>query len=330
MGVSVIICCFNSGWIIRRTLDALARQCTDKFGECWEIILVDNNSTDDTKCQFEQFQHENPLLDCHLVHENRQGLSIARVSGYLVAKYSTIIYCDDDTLLCCDYLATAFSLMRENPRLGLCGGLGNPIFESTPDPRTLPFLDRYATGPQGSSDFCDITSRGFVYGAGMVIRKKALDELFALGFEFSTPGRKGALLTGGEDVELGHAITALGYQCFYCAALAYDHLLPSRRLTWAYLKRMAFGNGFTSVYSPNFQTLFTFKSNPFYVVLWIMGQTAKQVLLLIMGFSRDKNILNMQRLLGAAYGIFTEFPYLFRNRRKTQFFYSKLRKTITF
>ena len=325
VGMSLVICCFNSGWVIERTLDALTLQKFD-FPTEFEIILVDNNSTDNTNALFEIFKRNNLGIQIKIVSENKPGLSNARIAGYRAATYSIIVYCDDDTVLSSRYLTLAKELMDKNPDMGLCGGLGTPVFESDPDPRILPFLDQYATGPQGEGEFCDITKRGFVYGAGMVIRKEALDKLFARGFEFSTPGRKGAQLTGGEDVELGHAITAIGYRCYYSAKLNYKHILPARRLTWAYLKRMAYGNGYTSVNAPNLSTLFTLKGNPIYFSLWICFQVAKQATLLFIAQSNDSTKLRFWRSCGAFQCMCIEFPTLFKKRKKLQKMYTQLIK----
>ena len=290
----------------------------------WEILLIDNNSSDETAQVFKIFQAENPNLDSQIIFESRQGLSHARIAGFEASKYSILIYCDDDTPLCEDYLQKAFDFMREHPTAGLCGGLGSPVFESEPDSCILPYLDRYASGPQGAEGSCEIAERGFVFGAGMVVRKSVMEAILNCGFEFSSLGRTGKMLTGGEDVELGHAIRAAGYRIHYLADLKYEHILPARRLTWDYINRMAYGNGYSSVVMPWPKTLFSYKSHPVYVAIWIGIEFVKRGISVWTGRATPIQELDFSAMRGALNGVAVEFFGLFEKRRKARGFYRSL------
>jgi glycosyltransferase involved in cell wall biosynthesis len=322
-GISVIICCYNSDWVISRTLSALANQ---KPPECaWELILVDNNSSDRTREIFEKFQAEHREMDARYVFEAKQGLSHARIAGHSAAKYPLLIFCDDDTLFCPEYLSLAFRYMNSHAEVGLCGGCGTAVFEGSPDPRVLPFLDRYATGPQAPESPCDITERGFVFGAGMVVRKSAMDEILECGFEFASLGRTGKILTGGEDVELGHALREAGYRIHYLADLKYEHILPVRRLTFDYLKRMTFGSGYSSVVMPWPKMLFTFKSHPCYVAAWTIVEFLRRGVPFWLGRATPQQELDFTAICGAMQGVWYEFFGLFEKRRKARLIYQNMR-----
>jgi glycosyltransferase involved in cell wall biosynthesis len=321
-GVSVIICCYNSAWVIERTLESLRKQVVD--GVLWEMILIDNNSSDYTAAVFNQFQLENPRLATQFVFEKKQGLSNARIAGYESAKYGILIYCDDDTLFCKDYVQRAFDFMWGHSQTGLCGGCGAAVFESEPDARILPYLDRYATGSQGQESTSDITERGFVFGAGMVVRKSVMDAILNCGFAFSSLGRTGKMLTGGEDVELGNAIRAAGYRIHYFADLKYEHILPARRLTWDYLNQMAYGNGYSSVVMPWPKTLFSYKSHPVYVAIWTCSEFLKRGIPVWLGGATQSQELDFAAIRGALKGVLAEFFGLFEKRRKARGFYRKL------
>jgi len=322
-GISLIICCYNSAWVLPRTLHALSLQ-RSVSNLAWEILLIDNNSSDETAQVFKKFQEENPHLAAQIIFESRQGLSHARIAGYDAAKYPILIYCDDDTPICEDYLQKAFDFMREHPQAGMCGGLGIPVFEAEPDSRILPYLDRYASGPQAAEGSCDITERGFVFGAGMVVRKSAMETIFNCGFEFSSLGRTGKMLTGGEDVELGHAIRAAGYQIHYLADLKYEHILPARRLTWVYINRMAYGNGYSTVVMPWPKTLFIYKSHPVYVAIWTFFQVLQRGIPVWLGRATPDQELDFSAIRGALNGVAVEFFGLFEKRRKARGFYRSL------
>jgi|GEM_PF-3222997 len=322
-GVSVVICCYNSAWVISKTLESLARQKTDAFLE-WEIIAVDNNSSDQTREIIKEFKHSSVSLKIRIVHESNTGLSHARITGYQCAKYNVIIFCDDDTLLCPEYVETAKSLIESRSEIALCGGLGEAVFETVPDPRILPFMDQYATGRQGPEAFSDITQKGYVFGAGMVVKKNVLDLIFSAGFQFQSTGRKGNVLLGGEDVELGLGIKAAGYLIYYSERLKYQHLLPSRRLTWEYLNRMAFGNGYSSVMIFWPTTIHTIKSHPIYKLLWIYCHVVLLGTLALLGKASDSELLKFSGIRGAFLGIHAEFFKLFKKRLKVREYYKEI------
>ena len=98
-GISIIICCYNSEWIIARCLDALKQQRFSTPLE-WEIIVVDNACTDETTTIVGRYLKELPL---RIVFEPEPGLLNARKRGISVAKYQYSIFCDDDNILCPNY-----------------------------------------------------------------------------------------------------------------------------------------------------------------------------------------------------------------------------------
>jgi len=322
IGISVVICCFNSGWVLKRTLEAIAVQ---KVDDCvpWEIIVVDNNSTDNTQSTILDFKRSNPHLDANIVIEKAQGLSHARIAGYKQAKYNIIIYCDDDNILAADYLQIAIDFMLANPHVGQCGGIGEPIFEGDPDPRILPFIDIYATGPQGSTGICDITDRGFANGAGMVTRKSVLDHIFKCGFEYTSTGRSGKTLSGGEDVELGYAIKVAGYSIYYNENLKYQHVLAKHRLNWEYLKKMVYGSGNSNVFfHPD--TIYTIQSHPLYILLHYYFRTIKRIPRIFLGSPTPAEQLKFSYFCGTLRGINREFWNVFNLRKKARIMYKSL------
>ena len=314
-GVSVIICCFNSAWVLDRTLKALALQIVSSEIP-WEVIVVNNRSTDNTVEVFESFDKNNPNIKIRLVHESSQGLSHARIKGFKESSYEILVYCDDDNLLASNYLQKAFDFMMENSQVGQCGGLGEAVFEAEPDPRILSFLDIYATGAQGQTPICDITDRGFVNGAGMVTRRSILQKLFDNGFEFLSTGRKGGNLTGGEDVELGYAIQVAGYKIYYNENLRFQHILAKHRLNWDYLKRMVFGSGNSNVFFHP-KTVTTIRNHPCYIYLHYCFRALRRFPKIVMGHVKPAEDLKFSFFCGGILAVHREFWNLFSLRVKT-------------
>src|SRR5688572_20942184 len=103
-GISVIICCYNSSQRIGETLRHLARQ---QFPEDfrYEVLLVDNDSTDDTTAVARAiWDKEGPAgIPLRIVEELRAGQMYARDKGVKEAAYDSIVFCDDDNWLNPDY-----------------------------------------------------------------------------------------------------------------------------------------------------------------------------------------------------------------------------------
>src|SRR5688572_4707126 len=101
-GCSIIICCHNSSKKLPHTLMGIATQNVSNL--VCELILVDNNSTDDTAAIaseiWRQLGHPFPLM---IANENRPGLIYARKAGINLASNEIILFCDDDNWLPQDY-----------------------------------------------------------------------------------------------------------------------------------------------------------------------------------------------------------------------------------
>jgi glycosyltransferase involved in cell wall biosynthesis len=130
-GISVIICAHNSAERLPPTMQALAR-CTAEFPV--EIILVDNNSTDDTAERAKAAWHDcgNICFAFKIIRESQAGLSYARRAGVRAASFDVILFCDDDNWLAEDYLINAVRIMQD-PTIGAAGGCSSPA-----NPECLP------------------------------------------------------------------------------------------------------------------------------------------------------------------------------------------------
>lgn len=242
-GMSVVVCCYNSARRIPETLTHLAAQRVPPDVP-WEVIVVDNASTDDTAELAERLWKEvGPEGVFRVVHQPVKGLSAARSKGFDEARYDYVLFCDDDNWLCDDYVARAHEIMQGDERIGVLGGLGTPRFE-VPAPFwwDRPFRVHYAVGPQApaSGDITETT--GAAYGAGFVIRKVGWTRLEELDFEFLLSDRRGGALTSGGDTELCLALRLLGWRVWYDERLTFVHFIPKERLTWRYFLRLISGS----------------------------------------------------------------------------------------
>jgi len=213
-GVSIIVCCYNSADRIGYVLKHLALQKNIHFP--LEIILIDNNSSDLTgDIVLSEWKALGTPFKLIVEKEPKPGLSNARNKGLAMSNYDIVIFCDDDNWLCDTYVEKAFFLMDKQLDVAIIGGCGEPYFEVSPPDEVVLHIEQYAVGPQASQSGDVTQTKGYVYGAGIVVRKKFFVELYEKGFTFTLEGRKGNVLTSGEDYELCQAMILAGHKIYY-------------------------------------------------------------------------------------------------------------------
>jgi glycosyltransferase involved in cell wall biosynthesis len=231
-GVSVIVCCHNSAHKLPATLNAVFELKRGPFPI--EVIVVDNNSSDDTAETALECARRHRVDYLRVICEKEPGLSYARRAGIVAAQYEVLIFCDDDNHLCEGYAMRAFSLFASNPEIGAIGGIGTGLLEGQTPPWWSMYSKSYALGPQADKNGPVRASRGYVYGAGMCVRKSIMMRLMGYNFEPLLKDRSGRELTSGGDVEICFLIRAMGYEIWYDEDLKFDHIIDKSRLTWSY------------------------------------------------------------------------------------------------
>src|SRR5579863_630372 len=94
--ISVIICTYNRCDSLRRTLESLG-QAAGLADLEWELLVIDNNSTDATRAVVEEFTLT-PQLDVRCLTEKRRGKSYALNTGIAAATGGVLAFLDDDIL----------------------------------------------------------------------------------------------------------------------------------------------------------------------------------------------------------------------------------------
>lgn len=246
-GVSVIICCYNSSSRLPKTLKHLASQQVNGNIN-WEVIVVDNGSTDDTAAVAKQeWGKYITYVPFKVVDQPIPGQAAARDKGYEVSTYEYLMYVDDDNWLAPDYVNLAFEIMQQNPQIGILGGQCKASFEIEPPSWFFKKSSVYAVGKQAENTGPLTDTKGYLYGAASVIRKSAWAYLRDNKFKFLTVGRSGTQLSGGDDVELNKAIRLAGYTLWYDERLHFIHFMSASRLTWDYFLKIGKGSSASSL-----------------------------------------------------------------------------------
>lgn len=245
-GVSVVVCCHNSFARLPPTLEHLARQ-TSKGAVPWEVIVVDNCSSDETVALAKRLWPSNSPAPLRVLTEPLQGLSNARRKGLIEANYDIVSFVDDDNWVCSDWIFLVEEVMRSDPQIGACGGPSEAVFESSPPAWFSSFSASYAVGTM-SVTANDLTwTKGYLWGAGLTIRKRAWQELRDCGFVQRLSDRTGSRLVSGGDMEICRALRLAGWKLYYDPRLNLRHFIPASRLRWDYLRGLRRGFGASSV-----------------------------------------------------------------------------------
>jgi glycosyltransferase involved in cell wall biosynthesis len=313
-GVSVIICCYNASGRIQNTLQYLANQkCSVDF----EVLIIDNKSEDDTiEISKKEWGKHKSDATLRFFIEERQGKSFAFERGLIEAKYNFILICDDDNWLTEDYIQTGFNILDSNPKIGALGGIGIPRFEEKPPAWFTSILKGgYAFGPQGDKSG-DITDKGWLYGAGVFIRKDLFLKVKNIGFNNYLTGPVGNNLLSGEDVEICYIFKICGYKIWYDERLKFFHYTEKYRTEWNYALRIFKGRGAANVILTCYKLAISKNVKLFNRQLWYLevARLLKNILLsrstynyLIFKKRTNENNLSTAKLLG-------EFSCLLTNK----------------
>jgi glycosyltransferase involved in cell wall biosynthesis len=311
-GISIAVCTHNGAGRLPATLQHLAAQKTVPGLE-WEVLLVDNASTDETAAvSLRLWPHDAPA-PLRIVREPKLGLSHARERAFAEARHELVVFVDDDNWLAPDWLAIADEIMRREPALAVLGSHVEPVFETDPPPWLAEALPFYSITRES-----DIVSNPLMFlppGAGMCVRKSAWNDLTVNGFRFALTDRQGGRLFSGGDTEMNYALLLAGWRCGADRRLKVKHFLPAERLTWEYLRRLSRDHAASAValdaYACVDQAEATLRDRLRQHWLWQVAATlrrlarmpGKAVLSLWLPMEGDFQVLEIEYRVGRAIGL---------------------------
>jgi glycosyltransferase involved in cell wall biosynthesis len=239
--MSICICTFNRSKSLRRTLDSLAYQRDIKAGS-FEVIVVDNNCSDDTRELVDDFRNRLPI---RRVTESRQGLAYARNKAVLEFQGDVLLFTDDDVRLAENWLAAYQNAICRFSEADYFGGRILPDW-GTKKPhwirdKPLPLIAGVLVWFDcGTDSRLILTDEQLPWGASFAIKRGLFDKIgmfrvdlgigaMGLGRDEETEFLRRARGAGAQGVYVGEAL------CFH----AYD---PSR-LTVSALYRHGISRG---------------------------------------------------------------------------------------
>jgi glycosyltransferase involved in cell wall biosynthesis len=239
MTLSIIICSYNRASYISDALTSLYGQSSglDDF----EVIIVDNNSTDNTKEVYAQWRHTNTNGQFTFISEMQQGASFARNTGAAIAKGEWVCFMDDDAVATTDYVKNIIKHIQDQPFIVGFGGRIIPKYI----PAEPKWMSYYVSSLVGNFDYaptaCAFENGKYPLESNMIVKKSVYDQIG--GFNVNLPGVVGTLRIGGEGKELFYKIIALGHTIYYDPSICVHHVVEVKKLTSEYMYRVASGIG---------------------------------------------------------------------------------------
>ena len=247
--ITVAICTYNRAASLRKTLASFAA-CQAPAEIAWELLVVDNASTDSTRDVVQEFETALPL---RYFFEPKQGLSHARNRAVSEAAGSELIlFTDDDVRVETGWIAAFVAAADAHPEIDFFGGRVKPLFEGGRPAwladENMDLLDGLFVNYDPGARSREITSGEILpVGASMGFRRNCFDGNNLFRTDLGVCGRnKGR----GEDTELLDRLMKSGRRGFYVADALSHHEVAPERLTYTYAFRygMACAGGSCSIF----------------------------------------------------------------------------------
>ncbi|NBX76023.1 MAG: glycosyltransferase family 2 protein [Proteobacteria bacterium] len=238
MNISIAVCTWNWAEMLSRCLSHLT-QLEIPQDVKWEVIVVDNNSTDDTQQVISEYLSRLPLRS---FFEPRQGISFARNKALLEARGELIIQIDTDALADKNLVASYWEASKRWPRAEYFGGAIEPLFESEPKKwvtANLHLLEGAILIRNLGATERELRPGEQAFGANLAYRSSVFrNKSFNVRL-----GHVGQERLFGEETEILEGVRDRGGFGVWVPAATVKHFVPNSRLTPKYLRRYFFGMG---------------------------------------------------------------------------------------
>ena len=233
-GLSIVVCTYNRQKFIFNCLQCLALQTLDKT--LFEVVFVDNNSTDKSAEIIKEYIKEHPQLPFRYVFEANKGLAFARNRGIAEASYDIITFIDDDAEAIPSFAKTIYNFMLTHPDASGAGGCVIPKYSEKGEP---PWMSKYLAGYVGVSDHGQPSRRyegkmKYPPGCNMTYRKEVLQK---------SGGFNNLLTFRSDDKQIWFAIKPINDIVYYIPDAVVYHNIDAERLEFSSFKKLFLKTG---------------------------------------------------------------------------------------
>jgi len=251
--LSIIIPTCNRGKNLIQVLDSITRLLIDK--QLFELILVDNGSTDNTKQNCLDFIELHSDINVKYLYEPVPGLMSGRHFGAENAKGLILAFLDDDCDLSPSWADSIIRILNQRPDVDLLTGPNLPKYESYPPSWLDYFWQKTPYGGQqcGELSLLDLGQQIveidaiWVWGLNFVIRKTAYEKL--RGFHPDIVPQRIQFLQGDGETGISIKANEMGMKSLYHYDVLLYHIVPEFRLTSTYFQKRYFYQGIADSYT---------------------------------------------------------------------------------
>jgi len=236
MDISVILGTYNRAPSLQKTLESFSG-LIGLSDMCWELLVVDNNSTDSTRQVIQTFK-KTAEFDVRYVFEKRQGRSAALNAGIAVAKGDILVFTDDDVLLHSEWLLHLKQTFDRFDCMAVAGRVV-PLWNHT-KPDWLEMEGQFAVV---NFDLGDKLKEVRVppLGANSAFRKDAFQRHGVFRLDLGVTGSKHTITC--DDTEFGERLIRTGDKIVYCPEAIVHHPVDPARTTKRYFLSWFYYNG---------------------------------------------------------------------------------------
>jgi glycosyltransferase involved in cell wall biosynthesis len=240
---SVIFSSYNGAGRLPRTLDSLVAQSLPVAD--WELVAVDNASTDGTRALLESYAGRLPI---RVLSQPVPGKSGALNLAIESARGELLVFTDDDVAAEPDWLSALVACAEAEPDYGVFGGAILPDWERPPD--GLRFMEWI---PKGST-YAIVEEPGGpcaadrIWGPNTAIRRGLIGE--SIRFREDIGPLPGGRFAMGEDIDIVLQLARRGARAYRCAEAVVHHLVPATSMSeqWVQARAERLGYGMPAVH----------------------------------------------------------------------------------
>lgn len=277
---SIVIPTYNRADILLRCLEAVSHLKSDAN---YEVVVVDNASTDNTRELCLAFRETHPAILIRYAYECLQGVSHARNRGVEEAQGEIVCFLDDDSPPAPEWLDALLKPFSD-PQVGCAGGPSILDYQGHPIPDWLKgdlkvYLSAYGLPYEEPTQVSEW--KFFPLSCNLAIRRCLFN---SLGYFRTDLDRSGNQVLAAGDTEMIARIHRAGWKVMYVPDAKVNHLVSPNRLKKEHIYRIGRGLAKSHI-------LLTADRNPLRILRWFasdMWYAARMFMLLIVAVLRQK------------------------------------------
>ncbi len=170
--VTVITACYNAQQYLSECLDSIINQTMSE----WELLLLDDGSTDETRAMIESYTRRDPRIKMYCFEENA-GPYVRRNFAIQKARTPFIVIQDADDIMCPEKLERLYAAISEDERLGLVGSFYHLFLDEFKRVEHAEYVSLATTHEQIISRYCQYGILDFAWHGSAIIRKHLFEDI---------------------------------------------------------------------------------------------------------------------------------------------------------